>query len=38
MTLLSILAKGGYVMIAIALAAFVGLYVVIERLFYYRRI
>lgn len=38
MTVLSILAKGGYVMFAIAIAAWIGLYIVIERFLYYRRI
>ncbi len=38
MSLFVILSKGGYTIIAIALAAFIGLYVVIERFLYYRRI
>lgn len=38
MSLFAILSKGGYTIIAIGIAAFVGLYVVIERFIYYRRI
>ncbi len=38
MSLFVILSKGGYTIIAIAIAAFIGLYVVIERFLYYRRI
>jgi len=38
MSLFVILSKGGYTIIAIAIAAFIALYIVIERFLYYRRI
>ncbi|RKZ16623.1 hypothetical protein DRQ17_05225 [bacterium] len=37
MSLFVILSKGGYTIIAIAIAAFIALYIVIERFLYYRR-
>ncbi|MEJ2568486.1 MAG: hypothetical protein P8Z50_06420, partial [candidate division WOR-3 bacterium] len=37
MSLMSILAKGGWTMIAIGIALFVGLYFAIDRFIYYRR-
>jgi biopolymer transport protein ExbB len=37
MTLMSILIKGGWTMVAIAIALFVGLYFVVDRFIYFRR-
>jgi biopolymer transport protein ExbB len=37
MSLMSILAKGGWTMVAIAIALFIGIYFAIERFIYYRR-
>ena len=37
MSLMSILAKGGWTMIAVAIALFIGIYFAIDRFIYYKR-